>query len=56
MKVEFTKEKLERLKTTYEDKLKAGKKFDDVFELEGNLYVMGYAKYLIEYLQGRFKQ
>lgn len=48
--IEWTRPKLERLKKAYrsavDDKLK-------IFEFEGHEFIPGYAKYLIEYLEGR---
>ena len=43
--IEFTKEKLERFKKYYEacDK--------ETFTFEGNEYVKGYAKYMIEHIE-----
>lgn len=51
--VYFNKAKLERLKSRY--KL-AVEKNEDTFEFDGKTYVRGYAKYLIEYLESKFKE
>jgi len=48
----FDKGKLEALKTAYARAVKAGV---DTFAFDGSLFVVGYAKYLIEYLETRFK-
>jgi hypothetical protein len=50
--VNFDREKLERLRTARDAALIEGK---DVFVFEGELYLVEYAKYLIEYLDGYFK-
>lgn len=51
--IEFDKEKLKRLKHVYE---KAIELQQDSFWFEGNEYLTSYAKYLIEYLETKFKK
>lgn len=51
--VSFTKDKFDRFKKVYGESKDKGK--CTTFEFEGNEYVIGYAKYLIEYLEERFK-
>ena len=46
--VTFTPEKLRAFRKAY------NKCTTDVFEFEGHPYVKGYAKYVIEYLEGKF--
>lgn len=46
--VNFTKDKLKDFKKLYNTTVKENKK---QFIFEGNLYLTGYAKYLIEYLE-----
>lgn len=48
--VEFNKAKLIKFKKAYD---KAEKADTESFVFEGNEYILGYAKYLIEYLEGR---
>lgn len=48
----FTKNKLESLRNIYGTALKAGKTNDDLILFEGHELLMGYAKYLILYLEG----
>lgn len=43
---------LNRFKIAYE---KAGKEKLDQFVFDGNTYVVGYAKYLIQYLESQLK-
>lgn len=52
--VNFTPDKLRRLKIEYRKALEGGLGRDEFFEFEGHTYVVGYAKYLIEYLEMRF--
>ena len=49
--VTFTPKKLTELKSAYKKALKGGK---EIFSLDGYDYLIGYAKYLIEYLEGKF--
>lgn len=49
VRVQWDKAKLIKFKKIYLRNLKA-----DDFTFEGNKYVPAYAKYLIEYLEGRF--
>lgn len=51
--VVFTPRKLAELEREYEDALRAGLQPGDVLQFDGNEYVMGFARYLIEYLRGR---
>jgi hypothetical protein len=51
--VSFTKDKLDRFKKVYDENKGKGKL--TAFEFEERKYVVGYAKYLIEYLEERFK-
>lgn len=51
--VSFTKDKLDRFKKVYNENKERGMRA--TFEFEGRGYVVGYAKYLIEYLEERFK-
>lgn len=48
----FTREKLTRFSRAYR---KATADKAKTFEFDGCKFVVGYAKYLIEYLEGRFK-
>jgi hypothetical protein len=50
-KVEWTRPKLVRFKAEYERQQELGKGFNDTFGFDGNEFVMGYAKYLIEFLE-----
>lgn len=62
--IDFTPEKLARFKKAYKkaEKLKRYKQAysapedssDEVFTFDGNEFVLGYAKYLIEYLESQF--
>lgn len=47
--------KLQALKSAYNRAIEAGKSRDDAFGFDGQLFVVGYAKYLIEYLETKFK-
>jgi hypothetical protein len=49
--VTFTVEDFERLKVAYKDAVARGM---EVFVFEGNDLYTGYAKYLIQYLEGKF--
>lgn len=49
--VSFTRESLVRFKNRYEQTVTLN---NDTFEFEDNVYVVGYAKYLIEYLESGF--
>lgn len=46
--INWTRPKLERFKTAFEAALKQK---GDTFSFDGNEFVKGYAKYLIEYLE-----
>jgi len=48
--VEWTRPKMVRFKAEYE-RQRSEKGFGDSFDFEGNTFVMGYAKYLIEFLE-----
>jgi hypothetical protein len=48
----FTKEKLKAFKKAYET---AKMKAQATFIFEGDEYIVNYAKYLIEYLEDKFK-
>jgi len=48
----WTREKLARLIKTHAEAVRTGQA---EFDFEGNHFVTAYAKYLIEYLTGRFK-
>lgn len=50
--VEFTPSKLRKFKTAYN---KAVQSNQETFKWQGDEYVVGYAKYLIEYLEQQFK-
>lgn len=54
--ITFDRNSLARLKRIYNKALKDGKTKNDVIKFEGNDLLIGYAKYLIEYLESRFKQ
>lgn len=47
----FDRGKLHALKAAYNRAIKAGKSRDDAFGFDGQLLIVGYAKYLIEYLE-----
>lgn len=49
--VQFDLKKLKLLKAAYAN---AVNRHLETFAFDGNAYVVGYAKYLIEYLEGRF--
>jgi len=49
----FTPVKLKMFIRAYEKAKALGEK--GVFTFEGNEYLVGYAKYLIQYLQGQYK-
>ncbi len=49
--VKFTQESLVRFKAAYE---KAVADKQEQFTFEGNEFILGYAKYAIEYLEGEF--
>jgi hypothetical protein len=51
----FTRPTFTRFKAEYEKQIKDGAKFEDQFTFDGRGFVVGYAKYLIEYLEERFK-
>lgn len=51
--VNWDRPMLDRFKMEYE-KVRGGS--DEVFQFEGNEYVVGYAKYLIEYLEQKLKE
>ena len=48
--INFTPEMAKRLKRAYQEACKTKTK-DDTFWFDGNEFVLGYAKYLIEYLE-----
>ena len=50
--VQFSREKTENLRTAYDEAVRTGA---EVFEVEGLQLVTGYAKYLLEYLDGRLE-
>lgn len=50
--VSFDRAKLVRFKAAYKETCE--KKLEE-FTFEGDTYFVGYAKYLIEYLEGQFK-
>jgi hypothetical protein len=50
--IHFDKFKFNRLKRAYNKAVKA--KLES-FEFDGEEYVVGFAKYLLEYLEGRFE-
>ena len=50
--IEFDKEKTEKLRTAYDEAVRTDA---EVFEVEGMQLVREYAKYLLEYLDGRLK-
>jgi hypothetical protein len=49
--VEWTRPKLVRFQAEYERQQQLGTPFGDTMIFEGNTFVMGYAKYLIEFLE-----
>ena len=49
--VSFTPESLVRFKNRYQQTVTLK---NEQFDFEGDVYVVGYAKYLIEYLEGKF--
>jgi hypothetical protein len=51
--VVFTPEKLKRFKEAYQI---AADKCVDIFVFDGNEYLTSYAKYLVEYLENKFKE
>jgi hypothetical protein len=51
--VTFTASEVGKLRKAYEDAKEEGK---EVFEFGGNEYVADYAKYLLEYLEGKVKE
>ena len=51
--IEFTPEKLKRFKKEYNKAVGAG---DGVFTFSGHEFVVGYAKYMIEYLDSQYAQ
>jgi len=50
--IEFDKARLKRLKTAYNDTIEQKK---ESFIFEGRELLVSYAKYMIEYLEGRLK-
>ena len=50
--VEFDRQKIRRLQMTYNQ---AAAEAANTFEFEGYTYVTNYAKYLLEYLDGRLE-
>lgn len=53
VEINWTPEMLKRFKKTYDEAV--AMKLDS-FKFDGNVFVTGYAKYLIEYLDGEFKK
>lgn len=53
--ITFTRDNLSRLKKIYEDAISSGKSRDDVIEFDGHSLLLGYAKYLIDYIEFRFE-
>lgn len=51
--VDFTPEKLAQLKKVYDQAVLAGK---DRFDFEGHPLLVSYAKYVIQYLDTKFKK
>jgi hypothetical protein len=51
--IKWTRPMLARFKVAYQHAAGAGK---TQFEFDGNLFVVGYAKYLIEFLETQFKE
>ena len=51
--VRLTATKLKQLKAALQRAQAAGKDRYDTFELDGSEYVVGYADYLVEYLETR---
>jgi hypothetical protein len=51
--INWTRPMLDRFKVAYQHA--AGKQHSQ-FEFDGNLFVVGYAKYLIEFLETKFKE
>jgi hypothetical protein len=51
-RITFTAGRLIEFKTAYHTAVAAGR---ETFSFDGNLYDIGYAKYLIEYLEDRFE-
>lgn len=50
--IEWTRPKLREFKRAFEEARDAQRDpTDDTFEFDGHLFVLGYAKYLIEYLE-----
>lgn len=52
--ITWTPEMLERFRKDYETALRVKGK-DGTFPFDGNLFVVAYAGYLIEYLEGMFQ-
>jgi hypothetical protein len=46
--------KFKRLQRRYDIQITRGRSSDETFVFDGQVYVMGYAKYLIEYLKPKF--
>ena len=53
VEVLFTPSILKRFKQTHDDAVESG---TDLFIFDGNEYVPGYTKYLIEYLENEFRR
>jgi hypothetical protein len=51
--IRFDKAKLERLRAEYERASKAG---EDQFTFEGALFLVSYARYMIQYLDSEFSK
>lgn len=52
--INWTPEMLARMKQAYEKEKAAGRGGKETFTFDGNEFVMDYAKYLIEFLEGKF--
>jgi hypothetical protein len=50
--INWDRPKLERFKKAYEKAIVDGARPNDTFVFDGNEFVVQYAKYLIEYLEG----
>lgn len=52
--INFTVDKLKRFKRAYNRALANGTDWNEAFTFEGKEWVVGYAKYVIEYLEEKF--
>ena len=50
--INWTRNMLKRFRTVYAEAVRQG---EEQFTFDGYTFITGYAKYLIEYLTGRFK-